>query len=275
MKKALSVLLAVCMLFAVVTASGCTLSTAKTIDDAIKKTEALEDIDVTFFMELSMDMGISITVPVTVNMKAKNIKSENPIISADMVIPMMGIEFKTGIYQEQDMLYITADDMSYKMKVEESDGEYDYIGDINNVINDIPEDLLENIELASNDDGSKTATISIDEARFKELFKDLIKDSAEDTVVDDDGSIVDNVMDNITIKDATVKITVKNGYVSVYEISYSMTVSTILGDTSASVKTSVTYNNPGETVEITPPNDYKNFGDYSDDDLLDDWFNLD
>lgn len=282
MKRVLSVLLAVCMLFAVVTASGCTLSTAKTIDDAIKKTEALDDVDVTFVMEVSMDMGFSITVPVTVNMKAKNIKSETPTVSADMVIPMMGMEFKTGIYQEQDMLYITADDMSYKMKIEESEGEYDFIGDINNVVNDIHEDLLENIELVSNDDGSKTATLYIDEARFKEVFKDLITDSAEDTVVDDDSivddedsivdDIVDNVIDNISIKDATVKITVKDGYVSVYEISYSMTVSSILGDTTTSVKASVTYNNPGEAVEITPPSDYKNFGDYSEDSLFDSWF---
>lgn len=272
MRRILSVLLAVCMLFAVATTSGCTLSTAKAIDEAIGKTEALDDVDATLFMEVSMDMGISITVPVTVNMKVKNIKSSTPTMLANMSIPMMGMELKSDIYLESNMLYISTSGMNYKLKVEESDGEYDYVNDVNSIIKNLPEDLLENIEFEENDDGSKSVTVLVDEARFKELFADLVKSSAEDTAMDDndDGdSVADNIMEKISVSDATVKITVKNGYVLTYEISYSMTVSTVLGDTSANVKASVTYNNPGDAVEITPPDGYKDFADYSEDGLLD------
>lgn len=274
MKKILSVLLAVCMLFAVATTSGCTLSTAKTIEDAIKKTEALDEIDATLFMELSMNMGFSITVPITVNMKAKNVKSQTPTVYADMTVPMMGMELKTGVYQENDMLYVSSSGLNYKMKISESDGEYDYVGDVNNIIKDIPEDLLENIEFVKNDDGSQTATVTIDDARFKEIFKDLVMDSAEDSSMDDTyendeiTDIVDDIMQNISIKDATVKITVKDGYVSVYEISYSMTVTIESVETTSAVKASVTYNNPGKAVEITPPDGYKDFGDFSEDGLF-------
>lgn len=275
MKKILSALLAVCMLFAVATTSGCTISAAKTIDEAIKKTEALDAIDVTFFMETSMNMGFSVTIPMTVNMKADNIKSSTPTMLASASTSMMGIELKSDVYMEEGMFYVSASGMNYKLKVEESDEDYDYVGNVNSIINDIPEDLLENVELVKNDDGSNTATISVDDARFKELFKDFICKSAQDTIIDDDdeentdavddteNNFMDNILEKITVTDATVKVTVKNGYVLVYELSYSMKVSTIIGESTSSVKASVTYNNPGETVEITPPEGYKDFKDYS------------
>lgn len=283
MKKILSVLLAVCMMFAVATTSGCTISAAKTIDEAIKKTEALDAIDVTYFVETSVNMGFSVTIPVTVNMKAENIKSSTPTMLASASTSMMGIELKSDVYMEDGMFYVSASGMNYKLKAEESDEDYDYVGSVNGIIKDIPEDLLESVELVKNDDGSNTATISMDDARFKELFKDFVCESAQDTIIDDDeentdadddteNNFMDNILEKITVTDATVKVTVKNGYVLVYELSYSMKVSTIIGESTSSVKASVTYNNPGQPVEITPPDGYKDFKDYSDFNIFDGLF---
>ncbi len=278
MKKVLSVLLAVCMLFAVLATSGCTLSTAKTIGDAIKKTEALEDIDATLFLEISMDMGFSITIPVPVNMKAKNIKSQAPTVYVDMTLPMGSMELKTSVYQEEDMLYVSENGLKYKQKIAESDGEYDCIGYVNNIIKDIPDDLLESIELVKNEDGSQSASLTIDDARFKEIFRDLVLDSADDSSTGEDDEydmaegVIDDIMQYISINDATVKITVKDGYVSVYEISYSMTADVESVKTTSSVKASVTYNNPGEPVEITPPEGYKDYGPFSENGFFGDLF---
>lgn len=227
-------------------------------------------------METSVNMGFSVTIPVTVNMKAENIKTSTPTMLASMSMPMMGIELKSDIYMEGDMFYVSESGINYKLKVDESDEDYDYVGSVNSIIKDIPEDLLESVELVKNDDGSNTATISVDDARFKELFKDFVCKSAQDTIIDDDdeentdadddieNNFMDNILEKITVTDATVKVTVKNGYVLVYELSYSMKVSTIIGESTSSVKASVTYNNPGEPVEITPPEGYKNYKDYSD-----------
>lgn len=48
MKKILSALLAVCMLFAVATTSGCTISAAKTIDEQLRKQKRLMQLMLRF-----------------------------------------------------------------------------------------------------------------------------------------------------------------------------------------------------------------------------------
>ena len=61
------------------------------------------------------------------------------------------------------------------------------------------------------------------------------------------------------IENGSVSVTVKDGYVTNYDLSYrmSMEVYGIVAD--ATVTASVEFVNPGKTVTITPPECYESF----------------
>ena len=61
------------------------------------------------------------------------------------------------------------------------------------------------------------------------------------------------------INDAVAKLTVAIGYVTSYDLSFTMEI-TMEGITSSAEATAaITYENPGQAVTITPPEGYQSF----------------
>ena len=231
-------------------------SVSEVINEALKKTENLDFMSAVMKMEMNMAAeGITMSIPITAKIKAKDIKSENPIASVVVTMSMFGQEIDIEMYQEGQWAYMVMADMKYKTNAEDMEGEYDYADSANDMLQEIPEELLKDAELVKAEDGSQTVTLSLPGEKFAEIYDDLIESVNSETGTE---------MGEMKISDAVVKITVDNGYVTVCDIAFTMEM-TVEGVTSSTeVKTTLTYENPGQEVTITPPEGYQDFEEMDD-----------
>lgn len=230
-------------------------STYEVVNDALAKTEALDTMDMEMKMLIAMSMqGESMEMPMTVKIKGKNLQSESPVISSSISMTVLGVETNVDMYQEGNWAYITTMGTSYKMNVS-AGNQFDYSSTASDMLQDIPEELLKGLELAQNADGSETITLSIPNEMFSEIYGSMIDSMNQSTGL---GSTSD-----ISIKDATVKITIDNDFIKVYDMSFVMDMKVTGISVSSSVTASITYENPGQDVTITPPEGYQSFPEIS------------
>ncbi len=252
MKRIISLVLALCVVCMCGVLVSCeTESTFSVISTALDNTQALDYMDATMEMEINMEsQGTTMSIPMTADIKANNLKSDNPVMSTEISMSMLGMTVDMKMYQEGEWAYYDALGMKYKIKVTEETNEYDYSDDVNFMVKDIPEELLENVELVKSEDGSVTVTVAVPDEQFADIYDDYI-DSLNSTTGYEDG--------DITITNAKVSITVKDEYVSVYDMSFNMNIDIEGVSSAAEVTVKVTYNNPGEKVTVTPPEGYKDY----------------
>lgn len=232
-------------------------SVSEIINEAMKKTENLDSMSAVMKMEMNMVAeGITMSIPITAKIKAKDINGENPIASVIVTMSMFGQELDIEMYQEGQWAYMVMEDMKYKTNAEDMVAEYDYADSANDMLQEIPEELLKDAELVKAEDGSQTVTITFPGEKFAEIYAELIESANSETGTE---------MGEMKISDAVVKITVANGYVTVCDIVFTMEM-TVEGVTSSTgVKTTLTYENPGREVTITPPEGYQDFEEMDDD----------
>lgn len=250
-KRIISLLLVICFLCAMLTA--CEETTSDMINNALKKTQALDSMNAEMHIDMEMSMqGMTLSIPITAAIKATGLQKENPTVLTDVSMSMFGQNIDVQLYQEGEWSYLVIADMKYKAKTADLEGEYDYSGDVDSMLQSIPEELLKDVKAKKNDDGSQTVTVSIPDEQFSEIYSEFLKDINSTT-----GADVDTT--DLKIKDAVVTITVLNGYISVYdmELTMDMTVSDVA--TTSKIKASVTYKDPGKDVQITPPSGYQSF----------------
>lgn len=263
MKKLLSlVLMAALALSLVFALASCEQLTAyQLVSDAVAKTNGLDAVDAEMKMNMkTVTSGITMDVPVTMSMKATGLKGENPIVSANMVMPILGEEMPIEVYNEGDDFYIVMAGEGMKMKAGEYTEEYDVSSDFMDVIKALPEDVLKDVEIVKNSDGTKTVSVAISDAVFAEVYKDLLDSTKESAGGADLGA-------DVSVSGAKVEITVnKDGYVSSYKTSFTMEMTiSVLGQeikTTTEADIAVTYKNPGAAVTITPPEGYQNFPEF-------------
>ena len=247
MKKIISCLLVCCMLLgSLLTLSSC--GTAQTLERAIEKTERLDD----FHAEMSMVItttanGVSVSVPVSIEMKVKDADKDEPIIWAELSATVMGQTVESEIYCEKDMIYTLTDGVGTKERAEDSEEDHDYDETVEDMLQELPKSVLEDVEFEKNDDGSKTATIELSGELFKDIFEEVVEDL-------NDGNAEDVEVDN-----AEVVITIEKGYVVDYDISFEMIARYGGTRTVTEVEMEVEFIDPGKRVTITPPKDYKDF----------------
>lgn len=255
-RKIVSVVLALCVLLMCVSLTACKSETAySVIGSAVEKTQALDSMAAEMKIEMNMDMdGMTMSVPITADMKATELQSGSPKISSDISMSMLGQDILMSMYQEGDWAYIVVDDMKYKTNISEAESEYDYSDDMNDMLKTLPEELLKEVELVKNEDGSKTVTVSIPDEMFAEIYEDFL--SGLDTAAGTEGA-------EIKISDAVVTITVANDYISVYDMKFNMDMEIEGIAVSTEVKATITYRNVGAEVTVTPPEGYESFEELS------------
>lgn len=254
-KRMVSLLLVVCLMATVVLFTGCE-SAESLVKGAIAKTSMLDSYEAEIEMQLDMEAsGMTMSIPMTIGMKVKDAHGDNPIISANTAISMLGQSIEMDVYSDGEWIYLVSEGEGYKVSAENGD-EYDYTGDVDDMIQNIPEDLLKDAEIVKNDDGSKSVTVALPDEVFAEVYKEFV-DSMNETAT---GSEVED----IEISDAVVSITVKDGYISVYDISFEMNMTVVSLETSMDVKATITFKNPGQDVPVTPPDGYKDFEEMKD-----------
>ncbi len=251
-KRIVSLLLALCLLCVCGLFASCSrVTTFMELTQAIGRTNALVDIAATLEVETETEvMGMNMSIPITVDMKVKGANSDNQISFSTVSMSLFGTEMVADVYQEGDWAYYSMDGMQYKMNISEEESEYDYTDDMKNMLRELPETLLEGLDFMKNDDGSKTISVALSNADFTELYEALLEDTSASNGVS---------IEELEVKDAVVSITIKDGYISVYEMEFTMTTAVEGVETSTDVAYKLTYDNPGQEVTITPPEGYQDF----------------
>ncbi len=259
MKKITAILLVMCLMCGALMLTSCTESTAEMISNAVKNTNELDSFEAEMEIDITMTaQGMEVSVPMSYDMKAKDLQTDKPIIGADVKTSMMGMKIDMEIYTDGEWAYIStggAAEMSYKQKMDSPDFNYDMAGSAQSMVKEIPAELLENVEVKKNDDGSKTVELSISDEDFKELFEDVINDAAADSAGEAD-------IDDIAIKNAKVSVTVADGYVKSYELSFDMDMEVEGTKMTAETEMSIEFKSYNKELTITPPEGYEKFEDY-------------
>ena len=255
MKKLVAIVLTVCVICTAMFAGCGPLAKEETTFEILNKatanTQSLDSMSAEMKMEMKMDMeGMTMSIPLTAQVKAKNLKSDSPVMSSEISMSLLGQSIEMQMYQEGDWVYMSIDDMNYKTSASEAQSEYDYTDNMNDMLQVIPEDLLQDIEMIKNEDGSASVTVAIPDDLFVDIYADFIAGVNESAGAD---------IDEMKISDAVVTVTVANGYISVYEMEFAMEMTVADTATKTEVKASVTYEDPGKDVEITPPEGYQDF----------------
>lgn len=267
-KRLISLLLALTILCTGVLFTGCgnenvpEETKAKTafeiINEAVQKTEDLESMAAQMKMEMNMAAeGMTISVPMTIKLKAKDMKSDDPVISMVVSMSMLGQNIDIELYQEDQWAYMVMGDMKYKTSAKDMESEYDYAESADDMLQKIPEELLKDVQLVKAEDGSQSVTIAFPEEKFAEIYDDFIESVKSDDTEADIGEV--------KISDAVVKITIANGYVTVYDLAFTMEVTVEGVSSSTEVKATLTFEDPGQEVTITPPEGYQEFEEMDED----------
>lgn len=251
-KRIVSLLLALCVFCMCGLLASCNqLSTFVVVSQALEKTAKLDSMEAKMEMEMEMSMmGMDITVPIDAEVKAKGLQGDNPVSLSDISTSVLGQTVEMVMYQEGDWAYYVVDDMKYKTNIAEAEAETDYTGVVTGLLQKLPEGLLEGIELVDNEDGSQTMSLELSGEQFTEIYADIL-----DTTSAQYGDSISK----FEISDASISITVKDGYVSVFDMAFTMDMTVEGVETSSDVVYKVSYLNPGQEVTITPPEGYQDF----------------
>ena len=236
-------LVMLCGLFA-----GCGQESAyETIEAAVAKTQELDDISAKMVMDMTISSEeMSLAMPISMDMKAKNVKSDNPTILTNLTLTMLGQTLDAQIYQENGWSYTVIGEGKHKTQSEPQTDQYNYSEEMMQVI---PEELMQDVKMEKGVDGAAKATITIPGEKFTEVYSDLVDELS--------GNLVEGA--DLTVENAVVTISVKDGYIGAYDMSFSLTASDGEEVTTLDVEASITYENPGKSVEITPPEGYQDF----------------
>lgn len=265
MKKKL-LYIALAALIAVVTLSfaGCEMETAYSmVTDAVAKTDKLDSVEAKLTMNLNMSMtGMTLEVPVTMNIKASGLQGNGPVMLTDMTTSMLGQDVTMAIYQEGEYFYITSNGESYKMKTGEETDNMDALAEMDSMLQGLSEDILKDVEIFKNENSTKTISVTLSDEAFTGIYKDLIGTVNE--TVTDGGEV-----SNLNITNAKVEITVnEDGYVAEYKIAFDMSMTISTGeqamDVTVKVDMALEFNEPGKNVTVTAPEGYQDFEEFPD-----------
>lgn len=253
MKKILSVIIAIALVMSVMLVS-CKKETAESlVNGAMAKTDAHSATEINGTIELVMSvMGMEIEMPIEFMMQMTDLQSDTPTTYTKMSMSFMGEEVNSETYSEGDWVYTLADGEGYKMSAAESEDMGDSSG-LADVLTVFPSEVFEGVEIVKNDDGTKSVEFNLTQDLLGELYSSLVDSLSETT--GGEGSEVE-------LSDAKIKITVKNGEVSKFVMSFDMIMSIMGIDASASCTMSFDFVAFDDDVKITPPEGYLAFPEY-------------
>lgn len=255
-RRFFAALLAVLMVFTGILFSACNREpTAKELlTKAELNTAALDSYAAVMKMDMSMSMmGMTIDVPMTVDMKIKN-TLPSPVLSAHYDMSMIGQQIKMDLYSDGEWMYFSipatefTEALQYKTKMSAAD-EYNFNEDVADLLKELPEDLLKDVKPIKNEDGSYTISATLPTESFNEIYNDLLDSLSADYAATD-----------VEIGNTKVEITVTaDGYYKEYIVDFTMKMNIEDVEADATAKLSVVFENPGEPVEIVPIEGCENF----------------
>ena len=210
-------------------------------DEASKKTSELASMDVTSVVNMQMTQGDNTTdVKMDLDMKMADINTENMRYLAQGTTSVMGQSLDISMYYENGYYYM--DSMGQKVK---------YAMDLNAMMDQIKQstegasvDSSYMKEITAKKDGdNQVLTFAVDAEKMDAYVQDLMGQL---------GTNMEGV--TYTIKEANGEATVnKDGYFTNSKIKMTLEMNAQDQTIAMVMDTDSTYNNPGQTVEVTAP----------------------
>ena len=169
----------------------------------------------------------------------------------DMSYSFLDQDIEASSYIDKEAIYIDVAGTKTKTSISTEDlSEYESM-----VINhlELTEDLLKNAERTVQDD-AVSVSVTFDGNALREQLMDMFSNSFSDAYSPGMAAVQD--IDYISeISDVTMKYTINaDGYITSYGLDFSMNLDMNGTQSSASVSINMTYDNPGQPVEIEVPN---------------------
>lgn len=198
--------------------------------------------------KMDVELGMSIgPIPMSIPVKAE-IKKDGDRSYTKASLSLLGQEVGAEVYTEGEWSYTVTGNQKYKLRTNLN--EYDYADDLANMIQALPEGMVEKVSAVANADGSETLTACIPTEKVHELFGEYAEGLEVTTGL---GGA------SLTFKEATIVATLKDGNLSAYTLDIKVTASLNEVDTDLKVKATANFDAPGTAVVITPPEGYQTF----------------
>ena len=263
MKKILSVLLVICIACSALFMVSCgnengnvdnSVSAKDLVKNAVEKTENADAVSGKMSLKMSMSiMGMSMEVPMDMDIKILDAQSEFPKAYIDLSMSMLGTDMDMSIYTENGWGYYEYNGASYKAYIGDEGDEYTSMA--NNLVEALPDNILEGKKVIKNSDGTKSVTVELSKEEFGNIYADFVKEMYSSLM----GTVTD--IEDLEIDDIVLTYTVApSGYLSKYEMSFKMGVNVEGLSTTMTVDSSMDYIefDPAK-ITITPPAGYQDF----------------
>ena len=240
MKRCLTLLLAAATALSLA-ACGSAKDPKAIYDDASKKTSELTSMDVDSVVNMQMTQGEKITdIKMNLNMKMAGINTENLKYQAQGTTDIGGQSIDISMYYENGYYYMSS--MGQKIK---------YAMDLDAMMKQIKQttegtsmdsSYMKEIT-AKKENGNQVLSFTVDAEKMDAYVQDIMGQMGTD-------------MKGVTytIKEANGEATVgEDGYFTNSKINMSLEMNSQGETISMVVNTDSTYNNPGQTVEVTAP----------------------
>jgi len=240
MKRCLTLLLAAATALSLA-ACGSAKDPKAIYDDASKKTSELTSMDVDSVVNMQMTQGEKTTdIKMNLNMKMAGINTENLKYQAQGTTDIEGQSIDISMYYENGYYYMSS--MGQKIK---------YAMDLDAMMKQIKQttegtsmdsSYMKDIT-AKKENGNQVLSFTVDAEKMDAYVQDIM------------GQMGTDMKDvSYTIKEANGETTVgEDGYFTNSKINMSLEMNSQGETISMVVNTDSTYNNPGQTVEVTAP----------------------
>lgn len=250
MKKITLFLLVLCLVFSTCILTACAPSSTDLISKAVEKTSKLDSYKADLDIDMDIKVqGTTVSMPISMSMKVEGLQGDAPQVEGDLNMTVMDQKIEMDVYSDGKWSYFSTSGQKYKQKIDEENKSYSDTA--NSLLQDIPEDVLKDVEPVKNDDGSYTIEFEMDSEQFKEVFEEAIKSAESSSGSAEEGSV--------DIDDAKIKIVIDDEYIKTYEISFDMSMKVSGQTAEASVEMSIEFKDYNGEYNIEPPTDYKKY----------------
>ncbi len=214
----------------------------------------------TMTMNIVMD-GTTMEIPMEIHIVADSLDTDKPRMLMEMGMTMMEQDMDITVYDESTGIYYIVYAMAgTEMKMQTSDKEIaDSMGnsDAYDFVSVIPENVLENTEIKTEENGLRSISVALDSETFNELFDGVVGEVSGSAAGDTEVSSMTISNANVTYRfDAAGNIV--SGEMS-FDIQLVMEYMGMEMAATVGATASFEYTNPGATVTVTPPEGYLEF----------------
>ena len=234
--------------------------------NALDKTKALNSLDLKTTLDLhAKATGFTMDIPIVYEMKIKDPNGDSPVGTVRMHMEAMMQKIDQDFWFDKDYVYTEQFGQKLRFPKDSEESGLDLNLDVDEMLKELPEKVLEEVEIRRNEDGTRTVAVDITEELFNELYKDFSSGTA-DLVLND---LLDDSGIDVHMSDFHVEITVaESGYLASYlihfkaEMEFTGEEALLNGKVEYAVDAKTELQDPGKEVEVTLPEDLEEYIDF-------------